>query len=120
MAYVPTNPDPAFPDRPAHPDFALLSAISQDLDSDITGAPRYGGDPYEFARQLGIDVDSVEYLIMNKAMLYSSLTGIKAPAIGAGMLNGFVLGVEFWRLRDLAGGDANVALARLLYERGIE
>lgn len=120
MVYVPPIPDPAHPHRPTHPDFALLSALMQDFDGDITGSPRYPGDAMEFARELGIDVDSLEYLLMSQSVVSSARSHKERVLVASSMLTGFAIGTEFWRLRDLAGGDASVALARLLYERGIE
>lgn len=55
----PNEPDPRFPDRPTHPDFALLSNVLQGMDM------RAGGGA-TWAEITGVDIDSLVYAINNR------------------------------------------------------
>ncbi len=90
-AEEPVEPDPDFPNRPMHPDFARLSAASIRMDElSKTGSP---------PEVIGIDPDSLLYGLANRmgAALSDpivSMMPIEVQVQGA-WLDGFAVGIEY-------------------------
>lgn len=85
--------DPAFPDRPQHPDFWRLSDVALQMD----GSRK---TPQEYAAGL-IDYESLVYMATNRAGTYAKAMGITDPdlqaVIATAMLAGILHGLQFER-----------------------
>lgn len=92
--------DPAFPDRPRHPDFARLVEVVTRVDDLVDRGER---DPLAIAAEV-VDGDSVTYMAVQRARRLSLATGLPVPALAAIFLDGFVAGAGFER----AGGQTLV------------
>lgn len=97
------NPDPRFPNRPTHPDFALLSeeVCANDNLSEL------GGEMFEAVVTNFVDLDSLAYMVTQRAGLYLRLRGMEPTAeavatIASAMIDGFVLGAGFERRKQAA------------------
>lgn len=100
--------DPQFPNRPTHPDFDKLSAIA--IENDARTDEVQSEDEFEEFVGEYVDIDSLQYVAMNRAGMLvqqkSEDTGLspdkqaqvnmaRLAAAGAGIIDGFMLGVKF-------------------------
>lgn len=113
---MPCSPlhDPAFPDRPAHPDFARLSEIILQLDATLEEAGEKKLDEDAMAKVFrdlvsqNIDQDSIMYLAQQRAMrtiTVGQMTGILKPdarvmlnlvaLLGGMYTEAFIVGARF-------------------------
>jgi len=96
------DPDPRFPDRPTHPDFAELSEAvrANDMLADEHGQDGLLDRIREF-----VDVDSLEYIALHRSLIGAAeLSRLGEPvnlpaALQASIIDGFVLGAAFERAR---------------------
>ena len=99
MAY-----DPAFPDRPQTEDFDLLSEAAIKLDS----AAESGLDPEDIFILNGIDSRSVTYMAHQRALCAQELPDGDLKTAAA-WVDGFMLGLQYARLRDTQDGSRRKA-----------
>lgn len=83
--------DPQFPERPQHPDFhRLMDAVNY-----LDGESSEGNRPaHEVAAEL-IDVDSLDYMAMQRAKMMSRLTGVPVHVLASIWMDSFCAGVKF-------------------------
>jgi hypothetical protein len=85
--------DPRFPDRPTHPDFALLCAEAQTNDN----LCELGDNVFTAVVNTFVDLESLFYLTENRAGSYCQVRGVVPTPlllhlIQAAMIDGFVIG----------------------------
>lgn len=101
------NPDPAFPDRPQHPDFLMMSEAVIEMDERIEKARDRGGEFVTMIRER-VDLESLAYMADNRGARSASEATDADMAAKASFMDGFVLGVEFARRqRDSQVVDGN-------------
>lgn len=86
--------DPAFPDRPQHPDFWKLSEIILQLD----GMKESSGATVADEISKEVDRDSFLYMLQNRSMMAAELFGLPPEAsltLAAVWMEGFIVGSRF-------------------------
>src|SRR5215467_11149041 len=91
----PREPDPRFPNRPTHPDFAVLSDAIQEID----GSADDGQTVDEILGDV-VDVESLMYIVMQQAERAAPSSIGARTKIGGAMLAGFALGVRFAQQKE--------------------
>lgn len=85
--------DPDYPDRPQHPDFHRLMGVVAYLD----GQAVEGNKPADEVAAQVVDMESLEYMAIQRAIRASQITGLPVPTLASLYLDGFVTGVFFQR-----------------------
>jgi hypothetical protein len=102
VPFVNPNPDPAFPDRPDHQDFRVLSRIIQQMDYD--GEHNEDQNVVESLIPSGVDVESVIYMAKQRARRGEELFTKEASFYSKAVimwLDAFTAGVKFGRERAI-------------------
>lgn len=102
MKVDPRIPDPRFPDRPTHGDFAIISEAIQHADERLDS----GEATFESIVSSAVDPDSLLYAAVNRIGIAIERSeepetlGRNARALAeAAFIDGFMVGVEFARKR---------------------
>lgn len=96
----PRRPDPRFPDRPTHPDFFIMSDVTQDHDFQ---SERLGRSPMGI---IGVDEESFHYFLQSRLAITAQRTGLDLtnPALkallGAIYMDAFATGKAFQKEKE--------------------
>lgn len=105
-------PDPAFPDRPDHPDFwtmveavGEMDGIADNMDPELEGL----GPLEVVTRKIGLDIDSMYYMAQQRALRAANLFGMPEDKdelqrfMTASWVDGFVMGMLSEQKRNING-----------------